>query len=278
MKTNVQITGTKKNEEKEAKRAFDFINGKVNPEIKKPEQLRMQAGYFKISGDGVFYTIQGEGITMGMPACFLRLHTCNLKCIWCDAWYTWNPNTNEFWTESKNWSIIETKNKIENEWGCVNPKIKKRLVITGGEPLLQKDRIDQLLKLLPDWNIEIETNGTIMPSNLQLKRCQFNCSPKLKNSGNPDHLRIKKEVLSELNKVNTMFKFVVMTKEDMEEIEQNFIYPIKIDTNKIVIMPQGISPLEVANNAQQIVELVKKKGYRLLDRLHINIWGAKRKV
>jgi len=215
---------------------------------------------------------------MGMPACFLRLHLCNLKCHWCDAWYTWNSNTKEFWTESQNWSISKTKKEIEKAWKCKNPNVRKRLVITGGEPLLQKDRIDKLIDKMKNWSFEVETNGTAMPTSKMLKSCQFNCSPKLKNSQNPVQARIKPEVLKTLNKANTFFKFVVESKRDIEEIEKDFIVPIGLNIEKIIVMPQGITSEEVSKNARNVVETVKKKGYRLLGRLHCDIWGALRKV
>lgn len=234
--------------------------------------------FFKVSGDGVFYTIQGEGISMGKPACFLRLHLCNLKCIWCDTRYAWDSKTKEFWTESQDWSIAETKKKIESAWKCKNSKIQKRLVITGGEPLLQKEMIDRLIDLLPNWLIEIETNGTVMPTKKMLQQCQFNCSPKLKNSGNTKIARIKGKFLQALNQVNSVFKFVVMANSDIREIEKDFIIPFNLDVNKIIIMPEGRSAEEIAKNGRQVVEKVKEKGYRLLGRLHCDLWGVERKV
>ncbi len=125
--------------------------------------------------------------------------------------------------------------------------------------------------------IEIETNGTIMPSDDMLNLVdQWNVSPKLANSGMPLEDRINEEVLTKLSKYNTQFKFVVMTNEDIKEMEDDFL-PL-IDKSKVVLMPQGVSAKEVNDNAIKVVEYAKEKGYRLLDRLHVNIWGAKRKV
>jgi len=208
----------------ELKRAFDFEDNQVPKELRNPENVRLNKESFRVSGDGVFYTIQGEGLSMGEPAVFLRLHVCNLRCVWCDAYYTWNPKSQEFWTESKQWSIGETAEKVRSEWGVDNDQIPKRLVITGGEPLLQKEQIDKLISDLgSNWFIEIETNGTIVPTEQQLQMCQFNCSPKLANSHNVRQARIRPEVIHTLIDANTMFKFVVMTDEDLDEIEQDYI-------------------------------------------------------
>ena len=215
--------GMMQNFDPELKRAFDIADNTVPAELRDPKKLQIQKDCFKVSGDGVFYTVQGEGPTMGRPTTFLRLHICNLACVWCDAWYTWNPKSKEFWTESDDWTVENTAKKLQDSWKCESPLIQKRLVITGGEPLLQKDRIDDLIDLLPNWAVEIETNGTIMPTEKQLKEVQFNCSPKLANSANLRAARIKPDVIKALNEVNTDFKFVVMQNGDLDEIEKDYV-------------------------------------------------------
>ncbi|MBI4225597.1 hypothetical protein HY612_00625 [Candidatus Roizmanbacteria bacterium] len=117
-----------------------------------------------------------------------------------------------------------------------------------------------------------------MPTAKMLKKFQFNCSPKLQNSLNPKAARIKKDVLIRLNKANTMFKFVVTSPKDLNEIENDFITPFSLDVNKVVVMPQGITSEELQSTMKKIVEAVKKKGYRLLGRLQCEIWGGRRRV
>lgn len=231
-----------------------------------------KAKFLNVSEDGVFFSIQGEGNNMGELSCFLRLNGCNLKCIWCDTKYTWSDK------KKTRWTCEQTKEIIENAWKCVNKNKSKRLVITGGEPLMQQEGIESLLKKMPEWNIEIETNGTIVPTKEILKRAQINCSPKLNNSGNPKELRIKDEVIKTLKDANTFFKFVAASSLDLDEIEKDFVDKFSIDINRIIIMPEGVNSEEIRANALKIVEGVKEKGYRLLGRLHCEIWGDKRRV
>ena len=271
--------GIKESFDPELLRAFDVADQEVPAELRKPENVRLSPDKLRLSGDAVFYTIQGEGITMGEPSVFVRLHVCNLRCVWCDAYYTWNPKSKEFWTESKEVTPQELKDLLEGAWTCTNPKKQKRVVITGGEPLLQKQKIDMLIDLMPDWAFEIETNGTIMPTDKQLERVQFNCSPKLENSKNSKQARFRPEVLLTFNKIpNSQFKFVVMTEADVQEVEQDFVEGLGLDINKVILMPQGVTHEEVSANAKMVAEIAKLKGYKLLGRMQVEIWGAKRKV
>ena len=164
-----------------------------------------------MSGDKVFATLQGEGLleseggTAGCPAVFFRLHYCNLHCGqpcgWkCDTGYTWDTSREEYWKEPEDWTIGKTKREIEKAWKekfADEKGAEKRLVITGGEPLLQQDLIIKFLEKMSEWKVEIETNGTLLPQN-ELRRCQINCSPKLSNSGNEKEIRLKPMVLEKI--------------------------------------------------------------------------------
>ena len=257
-------------------RAFDVAHQSIPPELADPNSVKLNKTRLRLSGDGIFFSVQGEGHTMGLPAVFLRLHVCNLRCVWCDAYYTWNPKSKEFWTESYELTSSEVAEKVKSAWGCKTDELSGRLVITGGEPLLQRNLLDDVIDRLPGWSIEIETNGTIMPTKLQLRTCQFNCSPKLQNSECSESARIRPEILRKINSVNSQFKFVVMKTKEIEEIESQFL-PY-IDRDKIVLMPQGVTAEEVAENARAVIEGAKAAGFRLLGRLHVSIWGAKRRV
>lgn len=234
-------------------------------------RLKMKPDQFKVSGDQAFFTLQGEGQSIGKPAVFLRLHFCNLRCSWCDTKYTWDKNNRDFWQEGEDWNFERTLEEVSNY-------PSKRLVITGGEPMLQQGRIAKFIELIPDWEIEIETNGTIAPLPFLAQRCQFNVSPKLENSDNSLQLRYKPEVLKVFNKLpRTTFKFVVQAKRDFDEIDR-IVDECNLDPSKIIIMPEGTIQEEIRNHALSVSEQVKQRGWKLLPRLQVMLWEAKRRL
>lgn len=235
------------------------------------QRIKMQPDMLKVSGDGVFFTIQGEGRSMGMPAVFLRLHFCNLACSWCDTKYTWDKNSREFWQEAQDWSLEQTIREIIRFPA-------RRLIITGGEPLLQQRKIAKLIPQLPNWDLEIETAGTITPLPELQESIQFNVSPKLAHSGNSRSARYKPQALRTFNQLPlTSFKFVVQGPDDFQEIDQ-IVGECELDQSKIIIMPEGSSPEEVRKHGLMVVEEVKSRGWRLMPRLHVELWGAQRGI
>lgn len=249
------------------------------------QRIKPRADMLKVSGDGVFATLQGEGITAGLPAVFLRLHYCNLACGdssgWkCDTQYTWDKKTREYWQEPEDWKYDETALRIFQAWDSrfgQNTNYEKRLVITGGEPLLQQRKIARILELIPDWKVEVETNGTISPL-LELRDRQFNCSPKLANSGNSLRVRYKPEVLRLINSLpNSWFKFVVVEPKDIEEIDE-IVNDCGIDKSKILIMPEGQTAEEVSKHAELLKEEVSARSWRITLRNQLIWFGPKRRT
>lgn len=245
--------------------------------------IRLLPDTFTVSGDGVFATRQGEGMTAGDDVVFLRLHLCNLHCGmnggWrCDAFYTEDFTTKEFWTEAKQWSISETAEKLNTEWENGHPENnKKKVVVSGGEPLIQQDRILKLKEVMPEWQFEIETNGTIVPSP-ELADCQFNCSPKLANSGNRLAARYKPEALKAINSMpNSQFKFVVSEPEDLLEVDK-IVAECELDMEKVQIMPEGWSVDEVSAHAEAVSSEVAQRGYQIIQRNQLIWYGNKRRT
>jgi organic radical activating enzyme len=240
-----------------------------------------RAGMLKISGDQVFATLQGEGITAGQPAVFLRLQFCNLACSWCDTGYTWNKKREEFWQEPVDWTPEETAVNIQSAWDQIfaeqKPDARKRLVITGGEPMLQRKSIVDLLKIIPTWQTEIETNGTVAPLP-EMADCQINCSPKLGNSDNSASRRFRPDVLTTINGMpNSWFKFVVTRREDLDEVEK-IVDTCSLDTQRIMIMPEGTTVEATNAHLLEVQDAVGERGWKITKRNQLEWFGNKRRT
>lgn len=112
----------------------------------------------------IFYTLQGEGAHSGIPAVFVRLSGCNLRCPWCDT---------EF-ADYREMSAYEVVAEVCSLYDLQNPR-RKMVVLTGGEPSLQVDKplVDALHAA--GFYICIETNGTHpLPEGIDW----ITCSPK----------------------------------------------------------------------------------------------------
>jgi len=236
----------------------------------------------KLAISEVFYSIQGEGITSGYPAVFIRLGGCNLMCGGMGTQFdkqlynqaTWRCDTIEVWMKSKAVNV----NQVLSENEHIAIANGSNIIITGGEPLIQQNALKTFIEyidsLYKNVYIEIETNGTVNPSDYLTQRIdQWNCSPKLENSGNEKVMFYHKDIIQKLNKLNTIFKFVVSQENDWKNIDKLYI-PL-INKDKVWLMPSGENK-DLLNESKQIVaELCKKYYIKYTNRLHIEIWNKK---
>ncbi|MCG8542440.1 MAG: radical SAM protein [Clostridia bacterium] len=100
----------------------------------------------------IFLSIQGEGMSTGYPTVFVRFTGCNLRCSYCDTKYSYNDGIHM---------------EPEDIYSEIKKYKYKRVCITGGEPLLQRE-IHRFLSLLKGFEVNIETNGSIDISNFNL--------------------------------------------------------------------------------------------------------------
>ena len=191
----------------------------------------------------------------------------------CDTPFTsWNP-------ENKDITLTEAVEAITT-YNC------RHVVITGGEPFIQVKELTALCRELDQrgHHITIETNATIFaPVAADL----ISMSPKLRNSNPPndnryfqrhERGRIRPDVIRGfLDRYECQVKFVVDRPADIEEI-QALQAEISIPAETIVLMPQGITPEELAPKQEWLVDICKEHGYRYSPRVHVDIWGDKRGV
>lgn len=227
---------------------------------------------------------QGEGKSAGKDVMFLRLSGCNLACSFCDTPYTWNwlgtkfvhPDKFDPKKEAHKMSAEQVRDKLYEQ-----AKDVRNLVISGGEPMLQQQRLLKLFDLLPEWWIEIETNGTINPSkDFMAAIDQFNCSPKTENSGpdNPAEDRLNFFALQSISVSGKgTFKFVIQSDTDIEEVEA-IMSRGKIEPKQVWLMPEGRTRVEQELRQQQVKELAERTGCNFSPRLHILEFDNKRGV
>ncbi|WP_305043998.1 7-carboxy-7-deazaguanine synthase QueE [Geoalkalibacter sp.] len=118
----------------------------------------------------VFSSIQGEGLLVGCRQIFLRFARCNLQCRYCDTPFAPTsecriedaPGSGMFRT-LPNPVSLETLAAIIGHWHREAPRMHHSLSLTGGEPLLQVDILQEWLPVLRDiLPIYLETNGTLV--------------------------------------------------------------------------------------------------------------------
>lgn len=237
----------------------------------------------KLAISEVFYSIQGEGKTVGVPSVFVRLGGCNLMCGGMGTQFDgelhngaeFRCDTVEVWMKA---TAKEAKEILPQD--CIEAiKNGAHIILTGGEPTMQQGALEEFIRYIKhninaNAYFEVETNGTIIPNQFLLEQIHlWNCSPKLRNSGMDNSMTYKPEVIKELNKKNTIFKFVVNSDKEWKEIERDYL-PI-VDREKIYLMPAGENQELLNENKQRVVELAKDNYLNFTTRLHIEIWNKK---
>ena len=83
-----------------------------------------------------FSSIEGEGTRQGSLCSFLRLYDCNLRCVYCDTTYSYGDEV-DYEVQS-----------VEDVADALRQMGNRYITITGGEPLLQADEVEQLIDVL----------------------------------------------------------------------------------------------------------------------------------
>ena len=228
----------------------------------------------------IFASIQGEGASAGRPCAFVRLSRCNLACAWCDTAYTWRftgdnrPHRDGLTFDRAAEQVVLAEEDVAARIAALG---QPRLVITGGEPLLQGAALARMVALLPGMAIEVETNGTVAPHPaLDPLVAQYNVSPKLAHSGNPADLALPAERLAAwAADPRAQFKFVVADDADVAEALA-LVEAHAIPRARVWLMAEGRDPETLGARGRWLAETCSKNELSFSPRLHIHLWGDTR--
>jgi 7-carboxy-7-deazaguanine synthase len=221
----------------------------------------------------IFYSIQGEGRLAGVPSAFVRTSGCNLRCEWCDSPYTsWRPEGERL--------------PVARLLGRLAAFPTRHVVVTGGEPMLVPEIVDLSAALHQrGYHITIETAATVFrPAAYDLA----SLSPKLSNStpwrreggrwaARHDRLRLRPDVIRAfMDRGDYQLKFVIDRPTDVDEVVALLAELPTADRDKVLLMPQGVTPEELARRGPWLADVCKEHGFRYCPRLHIELYGNRR--
>ncbi|MGL4555064.1 MAG: 7-carboxy-7-deazaguanine synthase QueE [Gemmataceae bacterium] len=221
----------------------------------------------------IFYSVQGEGLLVGVPSAFVRTTGCPLRCVWCDSPYTsWQP-------EGETLSVDEILARL-----AAYPT--KYAVVTGGEPMAAAG-IGDLCQRLRDggYHITIETAAIAfapVPCDLaSLSPKLSNSTPLLRDGGRfalkHDEQRLRPDVIRAfMGHCDYQLKFVVDREPDVGEVLALLDRLPPVVPDRVLLMPQGVTADALRERGPWIAEVCKTHGFRFCPRLHIDLFGNTR--
>jgi 7-carboxy-7-deazaguanine synthase len=146
----------------------------------------------------IFYSLQGESLTVGLPTVFVRLTGCPLRCVYCDTAYAF--------TGGRKMSIAE----ILDDVGSYHPRY---VTVTGGEPLAQRGCLTLLDALIEKgYEVSLETSGALDVSEVNPRVV------KVLDLKTPSSGEASKNLYRNLDFLDRkdQLKFVIMNEQDYE--------------------------------------------------------------
>lgn len=202
----------------------------------------------------IFYSLQGETNTVGIPTVFVRLTGCPLRCQYCDTAYAFKGGSMQ--------TLDEIFAKIaEYPTGYVT--------VTGGEPLAQKNCLELLRGLCErDYQVSIETSGALPVDKIDPRVI------KVVDFKTPDSKEEKRNLWQNVDALSAhdQVKFVICSREDYDwAVARMAEYQL---TDKCAIL---FSPSYEQLSATTLADWILADGLpvRLQIQLHKFLWGDK---
>ena len=201
----------------------------------------------------IFYSLQGEARTVGLPTVFVRLTGCPLRCSYCDTAYAFSGGE------------IRTLGSILEQVASYRPR---HVCVTGGEPLAQPNCLP-LLSALCDagYQVSLETSGALDISGADTRVSRV---VDLKTPGSGEVGRNRYENMAQLTP-NDQIKFVVCSREDYEWAVSKIIeYRLDQRVSEVLMSPSH-HQLEARTLAEWII--ADNLPVRLQLQLHKYLWN-----
>jgi 7-carboxy-7-deazaguanine synthase len=200
----------------------------------------------------IFYSLQGEAATVGLPTVFIRLTGCPLRCGYCDTSYAFQGGA---WME-----LDEILEQVAS-WKAAY------VTVTGGEPLAQKP-CALLLRQLCDagYHVSLETSGALDVAPVDARVCKV---MDLKTPGSGEVERNRMENIALLTP-HDQVKFVICSREDYRWARA-IVREYQLDSVCGVLF----SPAHEQQNATELADwiLQDRMPVRLQIQLHKILWG-----
>ena len=221
----------------------------------KPENATIPAADRELRISEIFYSLQGESRTVGLPTVFIRLTGCPLRCGYCDTSYAFSGGQRM------------TLSAILAQVAEYSPRY---VTVTGGEPLAQRD-CWLLLKMLCDagYATSVETSGAVDIRQVD-KRVSTVMDIKTPGSGEVERNLYKN---LDLLKRKDQVKFVIINRVDYEW-SRNFIDEKELAGNLEILFSPVHGELEPAELAKWI--LADNLQVRMQIQMHKYLWGDER--
>ena len=218
-----------------------------------------------------FISIQGEGSSQGQRCLFIRFQQCQLRCCECDSKFSFEKN------EKFKYDVHELNSQF------VSNKEINRIVITGGEPLLEDNILDviEIIKHFPDKQIEIETNGAVkirpyLINFFNETNILFNISPKhnFPQVSQEYTNKVNTDFIQQCNEHNLKYIVKILAKDNSfikyaREIQDKYFTPFE----NIYIQPIGINKDDILNKTIELFNDIVGNGYNVSMRLHVLLYN-----
>ncbi|MDR2967278.1 MAG: 7-carboxy-7-deazaguanine synthase QueE [Methanobacteriaceae archaeon] len=213
----------------------------------------------------IFSSFQGEGLLIGKRQIFIRFAGCNLSCNYCDT-----PES-----QKSSYGTILSVEDVMNKINHLKTPDLHSISFTGGEPLLYTDFINEIIEKT-DFNILLETNGTLPDKIKKLKKIDFvsldfkvpeHFDNKYNNEIIENEIKTLK-ILIEGNS-NIYCKLVVLPSTKLSIIEKIAKRIVNEVNTSVSLVIQPVSPIDQwQNNINKLFEFTQIAG-KYLDVLMI---------